>query len=69
MKKTQPSRENLEKKLSEAKEIANRDLLQNTTFRDVYEDMDFPPYMLSLCIFDSFIQDAEDRRWQSKRKR
>jgi len=58
MKKTQPNREKLEKELAEAKEIASRELLQNTTFKDVYLDSDIPPYGLSLLAFDSITQDT-----------
>ncbi|MBQ8424907.1 MAG: hypothetical protein IJX17_02665 [Clostridia bacterium] len=58
MKKTQSRKEKLEKELAEVKEIAGRDLLQNTTFREVYLDSDFPPYCLSLLAFDSLTEDA-----------
>ena len=60
MKKTQTRKEKLEKELAEVKEIAGRELLQNTTFRDVYLDSDFPPYILSALAFDSLTEDMRD---------
>lgn len=59
MKKTQ-TREQLEKELAEVKEIASRDLLTSTSFRDVYADSDFPPYILSIMAYESFTEDARE---------
>ena len=60
MRKTQSKKEKLEKELAEVKEIAGRELLQNTTFKDVYWDSDFPPYCLSLMAYDSIAGELAD---------
>lgn len=60
MKKTQTKKEKLEKELAELKEIAGREKLKNTTFADVYNSYDFPPYALAAVTFYGIAEDVMD---------
>ena len=54
MKDTQKKIEKLEEDLKKYEEIAKREPAANATFRDAYENSEFPPYILSALIYDQF---------------
>ena len=76
MKDTQKKITKLEEDLKKYEEIAKREPAENATFRDAYENSDFPPYVLSLLVYDQFANEpgfdepvadkTEDGRIRSK---